>query len=137
MLPAHWCALAEEHTVKRIGRGTAIDSRRIAHTCIDYVYATQRIPSIGELCLTAHVSERRLSEAFVDEFSQAPSRFFRDWALQRARLRLRTGEPSRITVSRIANDLGFFHLGRFAGRYRELFGETPSATLRAPARRVA
>lgn len=130
-------ALAEERTVNRIGRGTAIDSRRIVHTCIDYADATQRIPSIGELCFTAHVSERRLREAFVDEFSQAPSRFFRDWALQRARLRLRTGERSRITVSRIANDLGFFHLGRFAGHYRALFRETPSATLRAPARRVA
>ena len=130
-------ALAGEHTVKRIGRGTAIDGRRIVHTCIDHADATQRIPSIGELCLTAHVSERRLREAFVDEFSQAPSRFFRDWALQRARRRLLRGEPARITVSRVANDLGFFHLGRFAGHYRALFGETPSATLRATARRVA
>ena len=129
-------ALGEEQTVKRIRRSTAIDSRRIVHTCIDYVHATQRIPSIGELCLTTHVSERTLRQAFADEFSQAPSRFFRDWALQQARLRLRTDEPSRITVSSVANDLGFFHLGRFAGHYRALFGETPSATLRAPARRV-
>ena len=130
-------ALAGEHTVKRIGGGTAIDGRRIVHACIDHAHATQRIPSIGEQCLTAHVSERRLREAFVDEFSQAPSRFFRDWALQQARLRLLRGEPSRVTVTGIGNDLGFFHLGRFAGNYRALFGETPSATLRATARRVA
>lgn len=32
-------------------------------------------------------------------------------------------------VSRIAMDIGFFELGRFAARYREHFGETPSATL--------
>ena len=130
-------ALAEEHTVKCIGGGTTIDSRRVVHTCIEYVHATNRIPSIGELCLTACVSERTLRAAFVDQFSLAPQRFFRDWALQQAHLRLRSGEPSRVTVSRIANDLGFFHLGRFAGHYRALFGETPSATLRAPTRRVA
>ena len=130
-------ALAVEDTVKCIGRGTAIDGRRVVHTCVEYVHATNRVPSISELCLIAHVSERTLREAFVEQFSQAPQRFFRDWALQQAHLRLRTGEPSRLTVSRIANDLGFFHLGRFAGHYRALFGETPSAPLRAPTRRVA
>ena len=123
-------ALTDQHTVKRIGGGTAIDSRRLVHACIDHAHATQRIPSMGELCLVAHVSERRLREAFVQEFSQPPSRFFRDWAMQQARQRLRAGEPSRISVSRIANDLGFFHLGRFAGHYRALFDETPVATLR-------
>ena len=130
-------ALAERDTAKRIGGGKRIDSRRIVHACIDHAHATRRIPSIGELCLAAHVSERRLRAAFVEEFSQPPSGFFRDWALQQARQRLRAGEPSRITVSAIASDLGFFHLGRFAGHYRALFDETPSATLRATTRRLA
>jgi AraC-like DNA-binding protein len=30
----------------------------------------------------------------------------------------------------IAFDLGFTHLGRMAGAYRQKFGEAPSATLR-------
>jgi transcriptional regulator GlxA family with amidase domain len=34
------------------------------------------------------------------------------------------------SITEIAFDLGFTHLGRMAGAYREKFGETPSATLR-------
>ena len=30
----------------------------------------------------------------------------------------------------VALDIGFEHLGRFAGHYRALFGELPSTTLR-------
>ena len=32
-------------------------------------------------------------------------------------------------VTAIATALGFFELGRFSQRYRQHFGETPSATL--------
>ena len=35
------------------------------------------------------------------------------------------------TVTEIATGLGFVHLSRFAGSYRQLYGETPAATLRA------
>ena len=84
---------------------------------------------MSELCLAAHVSERRLRKAFVDEFDQPPSRFFRIWALNEAHRRLATDESGRINVTRVATDLGFGHLGRFSGQYRSLYGEAPSSTL--------
>jgi AraC family ethanolamine operon transcriptional activator len=39
----------------------------------------------------------------------------------------RAGET---TVSTVATDHGFCELGRFAGTYKLMFGETPSETLR-------
>lgn len=93
---------------------------------------TETIPSIPELCLAASVSERRLRKAFNDEFSVPPSQFFREWALTKAHhlLRQNVGNPNA-TVTKIATSVGFGHLGRFAGAYRDLYGERPSATLSA------
>ena len=93
-----------------------------------------RIPSVSELCLAAQVSERRLRQAFVDEFDLSPSRFFRHWALTLARQRLRSADGARHTVTEVAVDLGFNHLGRFAAYYRQLYGEAPSTTLESSLR---
>ena len=125
-------AMTEDDCLHRIGIGRTIDSRYVVHACIDYANATQRIPSITELCLAAHVSERRLREAFVREFDLPPSRYFRNWALEATHRRLMAADPSEESVTQIAVDVGFDHLGRFAGHYQTLFGERPSATLRTP-----
>jgi AraC family ethanolamine operon transcriptional activator len=112
------------------GGGRGIDSRHVAALSIDYANAMARVPSLGELCIAAHVSERTLRKAFVDEYDVPPARFFRMWALAEARRRLLDNEPTHRTVADVATGLGFFHLGRFASYYRKLYGETPSATLR-------
>lgn len=123
--------LPVERPRERVGSAQGIDSRIIVRECIRYVSATRRIPSLSELCTVAKVSERRLRSAFTDEFDQPPTRFFRTWALEEAHRRLRVARPEDLTVTRVALDLGFEHLGRFAGHYRGLYGEPPSATLRA------
>lgn len=106
-----------------------IDNRVVVQECLDYARSGGRIPSIAELCAVASVSERRLRQAFTSEFGTPPSRFFRMWALAEAHRRL--GEPrSSSTVTSVALDLGFDHMGRFAAYYRATYGESPSATLR-------
>ena len=112
----------------RPGRG--LDDRAIVVDCIDYAEAIGRIPTISELCAAAHVSERRLRSAFCGEFDRSPTRYFRTWALDRAHRWLRDTAPDECTVTQVACDLGFGHLGRFAGWYRAVYGEAPSATLR-------
>lgn len=121
--------LTDSDRPRRIGQKRRIDSRNLVRLCVDYAESIRRIPSISELCLVAHVSERRLRKAFVDEFDQPPSHFFRAWALTAAHRRLSASEPGSDNVTRVASDLGFSHLGRFAGQYRAMYGETPSSTL--------
>ena len=120
---------------QRVGVTKRIDSRHVVHACIEYAASIQRIPSISELCLVAHVSERRMREAFTEEYDIPPSRFFRLWALDEAHRRLARSEGD--TVTDIAMGLGFDHLGRFAGHYKGVYSEAPSTTMRRRDRRTA
>jgi AraC-like DNA-binding protein len=58
--------------------------------------------------------------------------------LKEVRRTLRDADPDAVHVAEVAQRFGFTQLGRFAGRYRAMFGETPSATLqRIPGTRFA
>jgi AraC family ethanolamine operon transcriptional activator len=131
ILGAMTLALSDPHRARPAGprRTRRIDSRTVVHTCIAYIEAIGRIPSFGELCLVAHVCERRLRDAFTEVYGITPNRFFRTWALNDARLRLVNADPSGDTVTRIAADLGIGHVGRFAARYKSVYQESPSETL--------
>ena len=115
----------------RLTRGpNRMDDRVIVHRCLDLAVALGRRPTLRELCVASHVSERRLRQAFVGQFDVPPVAFFRLWALAQARKRLRTADASVASVTRVGLDLGFGHLSRFAQYYRQVYGESPSATLR-------
>jgi AraC-like DNA-binding protein len=103
-----------------------IESRHVVNECIRYADAIGRRPSISELCLASHVSERRLRSAFHDTFDMAPNAFFRKRLITRARDQLLGGAQ---TVTEVAFDLGFEHVGRFAGQYSTVHGEYPHDTL--------
>jgi AraC-like DNA-binding protein len=114
---------------RRIGRGKSIDSRKIVTSCVEVASTSTGLPSIIDMCRAAHVSERRLRAAFIEAFDLPPSQYFRARALDEAHRRLRAADPCGTTVTTIAAGLGFDHLGRFAGRYKQIYGESPSVTL--------
>jgi len=91
---------------------------------------TQPLP-IAHLSLLVGVSERALRNAFNAVRGMSPKRFVIQDRLYEARRALSDPRASRATVTDIATEHGFFELGRFAGRYKAVFGETPSKTLRA------
>jgi len=90
--------------------------------------------SIGELALENGVADRTLRRSFQRYYGLSPVEYLRMRRLHQARSLLRVGCPDETTITKIAFELGFWDLGRFAGAYRELFGELPSATLRSRVR---
>jgi AraC-like DNA-binding protein len=86
--------------------------------------------SIAQLCQVSGVSERCLRNAFYDVRGISPKRCAVRARLAEVRRALRVANGGRGTVTTIAADYGFFELGRFAGTYKAVFGESPSQTLR-------
>ncbi|MGW7202360.1 AraC family transcriptional regulator [Streptomyces sp. NPDC054837] len=84
----------------------------------------------ARLARISQVSLRTLQEAFRRHVGMSPMAYVYDVRLQRAHDQLRVSAPGSTTVSAVAHRWGFVHLGRFARRYRERFGEAPSHTLR-------
>jgi AraC-like DNA-binding protein len=106
-------------------------SVEVTNACLEHAESIGRIPSIGELRLAAHVSERRLRLAFAEVFGRSPHQFFRVWALEKAHRHLKAHDGDTVSVSRVAVGLGFGHFGRFSRYYREAYGVVPTATLRS------
>ena len=90
--------------------------------------------SISDLALQDGVPERTLRTAFQRCYGLSPVEYLRILRLHQARRLLLGSCQDETTVTQIAFGLGFWDLGRFAGAYRQLFGERPSETLRKPVR---
>jgi AraC-like DNA-binding protein len=86
--------------------------------------------SVPELCAAAGVSQRTLEYAFHEAFGMTPLGFIRQRRFHKARYELLASRPGEATVGDIAYQAGFLEAGRFALVYRQLFGESPSQTLR-------
>ncbi|TJX80043.1 MAG: AraC family transcriptional regulator [Mesorhizobium sp.] len=83
---------------------------------------------IDEVATAIGVGIRSLQQSFKRVHGCSPHEFVIERRIEAARQKLLAATPEA-TVTAIATDLGFFELGRFAERYRQHFGETPSATL--------
>lgn len=86
--------------------------------------------SIPELATAAQVPERTLRKAFNEYFGVSPTRYLQLRNLHAIYRALRVAEPDETSVSQVFIAHGEWEFGRVAGRYRQLFGELPSETLR-------
>lgn len=94
-----------------------------------------RPANIAMLAATLRVSISNLEKAFISATGLPPKKYLLHRRLNRARQALLAADPlGPDSVTTVALDLGFTELGRFAVRYRQFFGESPSQTLRSRTR---
>ena len=102
---------------------------RVVHLAEEYIeaHAADAI-SVSDLVRLCGCSQSALFKAFHKTRGYSPMQFLGEVRLRRARQLL--SSDAGHTVSSVAFDAGFNHLGRFAKAYRKRFGELPSTTLR-------
>lgn len=82
---------------------------------------------IDDLCIAAHTSVATLERVFREVFGSTPRRYLTLRRLARVRNELLNGDPDQ-SITDVAMRWGFFHLGRFAQEYGQLYHERPSQT---------
>jgi AraC family ethanolamine operon transcriptional activator len=117
---------------RSISMSFVTSQKKVADRALDLALSRrQDPPSIDDLCRKLGVSRRSLQDCFQDAFGISPSHFLRVARLNAVRRELKalaaTGQ--RVSIGDVAASWGFWHWSRFAGHYRELFGELPSQTL--------
>jgi AraC-like DNA-binding protein len=85
---------------------------------------------LPEVCVALGVTDRTLRLHCHEHLGMSPHRYLWLRRMHLARRALALADGAKNTVTEIANDHGFGELGRFAVSYRQLFGESPSVTLR-------
>lgn len=104
---------------------------QVVRDATDYALSHTTEPiTVGDLCERLNISRRMLNYCFLEVFGTNPVQYLRTLRLNGVRRELRECSGSTSVIRDIASNWGFWHLSRFAGEYRELFGELPSDTLR-------
>jgi transcriptional regulator GlxA family with amidase domain len=101
-------------------------SRRAADLLADRLYEPW---SVERLASVLGLSSRTLHRVVRRELGVPPMTMLRRVRLAQARADLEAPTP-RTSVTGVAYDCGFNHLGRFSQQYARRFGESPSKTLR-------
>ncbi|CAL79437.1 putative transcriptional regulator, AraC/XylS family [Bradyrhizobium sp. ORS 278] len=102
---------------------------RAVRTARDLLHAQASEPlDLAQLAAAAGVGIRALQGGFRRHFGMSISDMLLDIRLARLNAQLTAAGPETRIID-LAFELGFTHLGRMAGAYRDKFGETPSATL--------
>jgi AraC family ethanolamine operon transcriptional activator len=103
---------------------------RAVRQAVEYIEENAQEPIyLRELCLITGASERTLRYGFLERYGVAPKSYLQAFRLNGVRRKLRRADPVSTKVIDIANHWGFWHMGKFAGDYRRLFGELPSETM--------
>jgi len=107
-----------------------LDRVMIVRRAMAVLDAAANVPTAADLARDVGVNARTLLRTFQDAYGMPPKRYLMLRELHAVRRSLRAGGAENETVADILTRHGVWEFGRFAGRYRQLFGELPSHTLR-------
>ncbi len=128
--PTHELTPSKNITTSTVPPST--QARCVSRAC-EYMQAhAHQALSLEEVARAACVSPRTLEVSFRRVHQQTPLTYLRTLRLDRVRQALQ--EAARqclpVSVTELALQHGFCHMGRFAAYYKQRFGCAPSATLR-------
>ncbi|MGU0820643.1 helix-turn-helix domain-containing protein [Pseudomonas aeruginosa] len=84
-----------------------------------------------EICEELKISRRTLHYGFWKVLGINPVTYLRYLRLNGVRRDIISSNGESVTIGDIAANWGFWHMGMFSTYYKQLFGETPSATRRS------
>ncbi|MEX2123528.1 MAG: AraC family transcriptional regulator [Woeseia sp.] len=82
-----------------------------------------------DVAAAVDVSTRALFAGFKMYLNTTPMRYLKDLRLDMVRETLASVDPRHASVTTIAMNYGFLHLGHFCAAYKQRFGELPRETL--------
>jgi AraC family ethanolamine operon transcriptional activator len=122
--------------IRRRGRPSFSRARVIAKS-LSLLEASAGAPLFTrDLCRTTGVTERTLRNIFGEYFGIGPMRLLKVLQLREIHSALLAADPTHETVTCIAARFGIWDFSLFARNYKDLFGESPSSTLRTASKRA-
>ena len=105
-------------------------SMRMVWAAIDFMRAHYaEAITVSDIAAAVRTGPRNLQDAFRSCGNRTPIAMLSAIRMENVRLDLMISDPS-FSVTHIAMNCGFTHMGRFAKAYRNIYGEAPSQTLR-------
>jgi len=87
------------------------------------------MPTVSHLCHVTNVSERTLEYAFLEKYQVTPKEYIKANRLNKVKSELILSKEQNTTISTLAAEHGFWHMGQFAADFRKQFGKLPSEFL--------
>jgi AraC-like DNA-binding protein len=87
--------------------------------------------TVSQIAKVSGLSVRALEEGFQRHVGVSPMRHLRRTRLARAHAALLAADADQTTATAVAHAWGFLNYGRFAAEYRQLYGRSPSETLKS------
>jgi len=110
--------------------GTRHVRRLAVRNAVNYLIEhSEALVTIPALARASGASQRTLEMAFRENLDMTPLAYLVRDRLNNVHQALSKVEPGAINVTEVGLKYGFSDLGRFATKYKQLFGELPSTTL--------